>query len=199
MKISDGRRAPTVAISGGENEYILCGPSGSGKSTLMDALEDALCMTCVCSITDRPKRSWDENNHVFVTSEQFDKMRPTLAVHEHYGFRYGVTEAQLDAFELAVFEPNGVRDILERYHGKPIKVIGLSCSPSVCERRMTTRGDSASDIQRRLEDDSALFNGFEALCDIVLNCDYDEHTVLASAVRYIVSCESGSSNENTAV
>ena len=53
---------------------LLAGKSGSGKSSVVEYLYKKYGLREVLSYTTRPKRSKNDNTHIFVTDEEFDRI-----------------------------------------------------------------------------------------------------------------------------
>ena len=171
------------------NLYILCGPSGSGKTTLAEGLEKFHGASLITSYTDRPRRDEGEYNHIFIPSDMFSKLPSKLAYHEHYGYRYCVTREQLMRFDIGVFDPSGIRDILRNFRERNIVVIGLTIDPPEAFERMIERGDDVKDAARRLKMDALMFNKFEELCDVTFNAGQSKEKLREKVWSYIMTNE----------
>lgn len=160
-----------------KNIYLICGSSGTGKSTLVEKLEKKHGMTAVRSYTTRQQRTPEENGHIFVTEEEFDKLR-LAALTTFDGYRYGATEEQIDAADLYILDPAGIEYMRIGYHGsKGIVVIGLTASESELRDRMKKRGDSPEQIRRRLLHDRKTFAPSPSLSfDFCIHSDGIEET-----------------------
>lgn len=85
----------------------ILGKSGSGKSTLADILKDKG-IPPVLSCTTRPKRSPDESHHVFLSDDEFDKIKSSgefIAETVYGGYKYAGMLNTLDpAFSYVIDE-----------------------------------------------------------------------------------------------
>lgn len=162
-----------------KNLYLIVGPSGCGKSfisrqfTKYFAVNDerivdidgervkttrSLPIKAVKSYTTRPKRGIRDDEHVFVVDEEFNRLGPLVAYTEFDGYRYGVTEDQLEDCDIYIIDPTGVKDLLENYHGsKGIKIIRLEASEDICRANMARRRDSKEQIEKRIQNDRKMF------------------------------------------
>jgi guanylate kinase len=164
-----------------KNVYLIIGPSGSGKTSIANELQDVYGFKTVESYTTRPPRYKGERGHIFVTDEEFDKLGEMVAYTEYNGYRYGVTAEIIDANDIYVIDPPGVKHMRKHYHGrKGIVTIGLEVSETIRALRMMNRGDPLSDILKRLEIDAQWFGNernkivYNAVCsELGLNVAVD--------------------------
>lgn len=165
-----------------KNLYLIVGRSGVGKTTITEALRDRYGYQPVCSYTDRPKRTETEDNHIFVTPEEFDTLGEMLAYTEFNGHRYGATQELVDQSDLYVIDPDGLCYMLEKYKSpRKVYTIGLNAPKHILEARMLARGDSLDAVKARLSHDDEKFQNLRLICDTVIpNIDFAE-TVQAVA------------------
>ena len=123
--------------------YCLIGKSGTGKSTVMQALHDAYGYTIAQSYTDRPKRTPDEQGHVFLSPDEFDALNGLILPRSSQDGRYGMTEEMLDKSELIVLDYLGS-------HGFGLEVVEVGeCDvdaekvSSTVIRHLVAQGDMA--------------------------------------------------------
>lgn len=137
-----------------KNIYCIVGPSGSGKTTIAKRLAFTNGMSAVESYTTRPPRYPNEEGHIFVSDEEFDALGEMCAYTEYNGYRYGVTPDIIEANDIYVIDPYGVKYLKEHYHGyKGVKAIRLVVEADICKQRMIERGDSNQYARSRLEND----------------------------------------------
>ena len=137
---------------------LFVGPSGSGKTSVANMFEEKLGFKQLQSYTTREKRSEDEIGHIFVTNEEFSKLENIVAYTVYNGNHYCATEEQVDSVDIYVVDVAGVRTLLSKYSNKErqIIIIYFDCDVMNRIRRMAERGDSDSEIIRRiLNDDNA--------------------------------------------
>lgn len=168
--------------------YCIIGPSGSGKSTLEKNIKNELpWLKSVESYTTRPPRYENEPGHVFVTKEEFDKFK-LVAYTKFNGYEYGVTEELLDKADLYVIDLDGIKVLKERYQ-RPMIVIGLTVNEETCKNRMSARLDSVEAINERIENDKKMFKDYEKYCDVIIDANGDENSVLAQFIDKVAEFE----------
>ena len=79
-----------------KNIYLLVGESGNGKTSVSEHLERQYGLTSIQSYTTRPKRSENENGHIFITDSEFDNLKDLVAYTEFNNYRYGTTTDQVE-------------------------------------------------------------------------------------------------------
>ena len=148
--------------------YCLIGKSGTGKSTVMQALHDAYGYTIAQSYTDRPKRTPDEQGHVFLSPDEFDALNGLILPRSSQDGRYGMTEEMLDKSELIVLDYLGTQELLQSYTKRPVHVIGLHADTHTRIVRIDGRGNTFQERRKRLSADEHEFYSMNDLCDIVV-------------------------------
>lgn len=158
------------------NIYLIYGRSGVGKSSVADLLCERYGYTQVSSYTDRKPRFAGERNHVFLSTDEFNTIRPDMVAYTMFdGHQYGVTAEAINHNDIYVIDKAGIENLRKNYHGpKGLVVIRLVASTGECERRMAARGDSSSAIRQRMAFDSN-HNGMVSGTDwIIYNEDLDQ-------------------------
>lgn len=151
------------------NFIILMGASGSGKTTISDMLRDKYGLKPLVSYTTRPPRYEGEDNHIFVTNEEFEQLEDFVAFTNYNGHRYCGTAKQVEESDLYTLDPNGVAYFKESYHGskRPI-VVYIDVDRETRARRMKARNDDAAAVESRLLDDDIEFLRSSQMADVVL-------------------------------
>lgn len=162
---------------------LLMGESGSGKTTIANILEQRYGLPQVKSYTTRPKRYSSENNHTFITSEEFKRMNNWVAYTHFDGHDYGTTREQVESCSVYVIDPDGVEYFKSHYTGTryPV-VIYLQVDEQERLRRMLQRGDGVKAAMDRLENDHIKFSNAKSVADYVI-----ENTDIEQAVSTILS------------
>ena len=157
--------------------HLFVGPSASGKTSVADLLEkycyrkpydtekffEKHYYKQVKSYTTRLPRYEGENNHVFITKEEFDKLENMIAYTEYDDNFYCSTAEQLDEADIYVVDIPGVKTLIENYDtDREIKVWYFSVDVATRVKRMRSRGDSDTAIVDRILTDEQ-YNWYEAL------------------------------------
>lgn len=136
--------------------HLFVGPSASGKTTIANELEK-WGYKQVKSYTTRMPRYEGEDNHTFVTDEEFNELKNIIAYTEYNGHRYCATKEQIDNADIYVVDIDGVKTLLEKYDSleRLIKIWYFDSNASNRIGRMIKRGDSDTAIVGRLYNDEA--------------------------------------------
>ena len=149
---------------------LLVGESGSGKTTVAEFLENNCGMTQVKSYTTRPQRFPEENNHIFVSMEDFSKLKNLVAYTIFDGNYYCATEEQINNSDVYVIDPAGVNYFYSKYTGDKIPfVVYLSVPEDVRVERMLQRGDSMDSVQQRIQNDDEAFKSAHKIAHLVVD------------------------------
>ena len=155
--------------------FLFVGPSGCGKTTVVQNLENQYGYKTVQSFTTRPKRHDDEIGHIFITDDEFDKLKNIVAYTNYNGFRYCTTKERLDLVTTYVVDIPGVETLLKNYNTKrSIIVFYLESTVRVRIERMVDRNDSDAAIIGRLFNDEE-FDWYNKLDKIVWHYQHIEH------------------------
>lgn len=124
---------------------LVVGRTGSGKSSLIKRLSERTELKVLQSYTTRPKRSEMDNDHIFVSVEEYLKAKENgeIAIDgEIAGNYYYSTIDQLYNSDLYTINPEAL-DRLLALNLPNIKfvVVYISCPDKVREERVMKRGD----------------------------------------------------------
>lgn len=151
---------------------LLVGKSGSGKTTLEKMLVE-VGFKSVKSYTTRPKRTKDEDNHTFVSKEEFDALENKIAYTNFNGYEYCATKEQLDEATVYVIDPAGVEYLKQSGYDRELFIIYLETRGSTCMARMLDRGDDYGKAKQRVANDEKEFALFGDKADVKLNANKD--------------------------
>jgi guanylate kinase len=158
---------------------LLMGQSGVGKSSVADCLCRKYQMAEVKSYTTREKRPGNDNTHIFLSEQEFDKIpvQDIVAYTEFAGHRYCATRQQVDDSDIYVVDPDGALKFLYMYHGDKVPyLVYLTATFHTRWQRMLNRGDSFAQTEFRILSDRDKFKSIE-LCPVALRIATDNLTV----------------------
>ena len=147
---------------------LLVGKSGSGKTTLEKELVNNFGFKSVKSYTTRPKRVANEENHQFVTKEEFDTLENKVAYTCFNGYEYCATKEQLDNATIYVIDPDGIEYLRQNY-SRNFFIVYIDTDNKICENRMYKRGDDYNVVKSRVFNDEIEFENFTNVADVVIN------------------------------
>lgn len=158
----------------------IVGPSGSGKTKVATFLEEQFGWTQIESYTNRPKRSKNERGHIFIKEKDVSKIKKTykdiVADDMFDGNYYFATKEQVDNNDIYIVSPSAIPTLIESYDGvKEVKVLYITAPAFLRRIRMTRRGDTIEDANRRIEHDKEVFKDADKLADeVVANIVWSE-------------------------
>ena len=190
--------------------FLIVGDSGSGKTTLVSELEKQFKLKAVQSYTTRVPRYDGEYGHIFISQEEFKKLKPDMVAYTFYnGYEYGVTSNQIDENDLYVIDPRGIDFFKEKYFGnKKYKTIYLKSSIETRIKRMEDRFIKDNNITTlnylkmqskilknfdvitsRIKNDIIDFSGMLDKADFVIKNNLDDpiQSVVEKTINYIRS------------
>ena len=143
--------------------HLFVGPSASGKTTIANELEKrtrilsngvSITDKQIRSYTTRPPRYENEDGHIFISKQEFDKLENIVAYTEYNGYHYCATKDQLDEATIYVVDVDGVDTLLSKYTTeRPIHIWYFDAHVPRRIDRMVSRGDSDTEIVNRLIQD----------------------------------------------
>jgi len=153
----------------------LIGKSGSGKTTIEDTLIREYGFKRAISHTSREKRINDIEgvNYYFVSKEEMERLWKTGELVERVDYLdniYGFVESECKPDRVVAVLPDGLRQLNKR---KDLNIFSvyLDVSYDVRKERMSGRGDSDENVEKRLRTDDEVFARVESMVDLVINND----------------------------
>jgi guanylate kinase len=153
----------------------LIGKSGSGKTTIEDTLIREHGFKRAISHTSREKRVNDVEgvNYYFVSKAEMERLWETGELVERVDYLdniYGFVESECKPDRVVAVLPDGLKQ-LNRRKDLNIFSVYLDVSYDVRKERMSGRGDSDENVEKRLRNDDEVFSGVESIVDLVINND----------------------------
>lgn len=159
--------------------YCLIGPSGSGKTFIGSALKK-LGYKEIVSHTTRNKRIGEIDNvdYHFVSKEEFKEIKiieKNFYSGEWYGTSYEEVESSFAShdtlYQVTTF--SGFEALKHTFPNVRVISVYIFASQETREKRMSIRGDSLSNIQKRITVDKDYWDSTKEKCDYVINNDGD--------------------------
>lgn len=168
------------------NIVILVGKSCSGKTTLARYLEGRCGFERIRTATTRPRRINEQpDSYLFLSEGLFDYFEKEGAFLEVASYPAGDPPWKYGSFKedyifsddgrqedrVVVLTPNGVYEALNIPGMEKALVVWIDPPEKVCLVRASLRGDSISEVRRRLETDRETFEQYEHSClyDIIFH------------------------------
>lgn len=140
--------------------YLIIGRTASGKDTLAQHLKN-IGVESVVSRTTRPKRSEDEDTHIFVTKDEAAEQTDRLAETVIDGNEYYVLEEDLIGKSIYIVDPKGAREIAEHAPDELFVIAYVAAPEDIRKKRYLSRGATEEDFDKRNSDEDAQFTDFE--------------------------------------
>lgn len=188
--------------------YLIIGRTASGKDTLAEKLVADYDFTAVKSATTRPKRSDEEDTHIFVTPDEAAAETDKVAQTTIGDYEYYATRAAVEAADIYVIDPDGARELSLKMPDDDFHIVYMSVAPEKRKEKFVERAmagdpnlsenDAAELFEQREASEDERFSAFEGLITTdakletwgfgesiravhVLENDYDEDTMDAFA------------------
>jgi guanylate kinase len=146
---------------------IFVGKSGSGKSSLINRLCNREGYTQVISQTTRPRRNENDNDHIFITEEDYYMAKlngDIVAETEINGYHYYATREQVYNADFYTLDPQGLESLLSRdLPNLRLVIIYIACPDDIrMERAVNIRGDNKQTFRARNYSETTQFRKFIA-------------------------------------
>lgn len=146
---------------------IFVGKSGSGKSSLINRLCNREGYTQVISQTTRHRRNENDNDHYFVSEEDYYMAKlngDIVAETEINGYHYYATKDQVYNADFYTLDPQGLESLLSKdLQNLRLVIIYISCPDDIrMERAVNIRGDNKQTFKARNFSETAQFRKFIA-------------------------------------
>lgn len=120
-------------------KYLIIGRTASGKDTLAKTLLEEHGMASVKSSTTRPKRSEDEDTHIFVTVDQAAAETHKVARTVIDGYEYYATYKAVNEADVYVIDPEGARELSHNMPHADFHIVYLSAPAEGRKKRFVER------------------------------------------------------------
>lgn len=154
---------------------LLVGESASGKDSLAKQLEQDG-YKLLKSYATRPKRTPEENTHIFIQPEEVVKYKNKIIAFTQIGaYKYFATIDQVYESDIYIIDPAGVNYFKSKLPSdiKPI-VIYINVDEQTRIKRARSRGDKEEIWQKRFVDELDQFTDFKKKAKFDYSiCNYD--------------------------
>lgn len=157
------------------NDKIIClvGKSGSGKSYIAKHLSEKYGYKILLSYTTREKRGDNDNDHIFITENEYYALPQKVATTFFDRHHYCATRNQIDENDIYIIDIEGLKQLKRLYSefGGTKKIVSIYVDVPMewCLKRMRHRGDSEDKCWERLRHDDTAFSGAFSECDYSIN------------------------------
>lgn len=177
---------------------IISGKSGSGKTTIVNLLSKQGYKPIIATTT-RPKRKGeiDGVTYHFKTKEEFEKLieQGHFAEYKIYhsaigDLYYGTAKediANATGDRTIILTPKAIRELKHKFT-QDIFIIYLFSREHIIKRRLATRGDNESEVDRRIKADNEDFRLFEIEADrVFINNSLSDLKVIVEEIILVIN------------
>lgn len=139
-----------------QNEHVVIlvvGKTGSGKSSIIKKLCERTDIKMLLSYTTRPRRSDTDNDHIFVTVEEYWRAKENgeiIIETEIDGNYYYATAEQLYEADIYTINPKALNELLSlNLPNIRFVTVYISCPDNIREQRAMKRGDDKHKYRTR--------------------------------------------------
>ena len=144
---------------------LIVGRSGTGKSTLEEKLCRDYNLKSIKSYSTRPKRSPNEDSHIFINPSDVDKYPNKIATTTINGSFYFATKEQLDESQLYVIDPIGLYELSNNFPDLTFNLIYLKLPKYKHKQYLKNRRKNSNETPelqaQRLKSENQQFDTFE--------------------------------------
>ena len=144
---------------------LIIGRSGTGKSTLEEKLCNDYNLKSIKSYSTRPKRSPNEDSHIFIKPSDVDNYPNKIATTTINGNFYFATKEQLDESQLYVIDPIGLYELSNNLPDLTFNLIYLKLPKYKHQQYLKNRRKNSNETPelqaQRLESENQQFDEFE--------------------------------------
>lgn len=187
----NGTRAQESIITiSARPRLLIIGRTASGKDTLADALRRSCGMTFVKSCTTRPRRTPDEDTHVFLTERQAEPLVQDAVAYTKIGdYIYFTTAQQVMETEGYVIDPIGMRMLCGNMPGTSFVIAYVHADSTERRQHALRRGDAARESAAFAARDASEDAEFDRFEQDIAAYDAGDATALPKNVATVISIE----------
>lgn len=149
--------------------YLIVGRSGAGKDTVAEIMRE-LGLASVKSFTTRPRRTEDEDTHLFITEAAAARFADKVAVATINGYKYFATESQIREASrcpkggIYIIDPKGAIDLSRNIPDEAFTVVHVTAPKNMRRMRAIARGSDfvteATIFDKRSREEDIIFSRF---------------------------------------
>ena len=144
--------------------YLIVGRTGSGKDYLANRLAKEG-LKVVKSYTTRPRRTENEDTHIFITPEEAKTYTDKVATTVINGYEYFATATQVNESDVYIIDPNGVEELTKNMPDTTFHIIYVDSNAMDRRFNAVKRADDKIKeeliFDKRDESENAQFTEFE--------------------------------------
>ena len=160
---------------------ILLGRSGRGKDTCAQYLVNKYGFKQVKSYATRPRRTKDEDTHIFIDKSEVSKYKNEMAAYTKIGeFEYFATKTQVKENDIYIVDPRGLYELKQTMPNEEFFVIYITLNRNEALKRAVLRNPENPNEKevflKREESEDEQFLKFENSDDadiILTNQDFE--------------------------
>lgn len=132
-------------------KYLIAGRTGTGKDTIKEFLEHSYNWKFVKSYTTRPRRSPDEDTHIFLTEEEAAKIedKDKAAKTVINGYQYFATKQQIEEADAYIIDPVGIKNLAQNMPHQLFEIVYIKAKDEAVHEEMAIK--RAADLEKELE------------------------------------------------
>ena len=156
-----------------EKTIVLMGLSGSGKDSALKYISEKYNKEISVSVTTRPMRKGEKQGieYTFVNDEEFDSYEPAIHIRVYntvFGDWKYLTRTDVKG-KIIILDYAGAQSLCDYLGRENVIVIKLNVDMDIIHNRLSNRGDSENEIERRLADDIIKFKGSNDYANYTIN------------------------------
>lgn len=180
----------SIITTSARPRLLIIGRTASGKDTLADALRRSCGMTFVKSCTTRPRRTPDEDTHVFLTERQAEPLVQDAVAYTKIGdYIYFTTAQQVMETEGYVIDPIGMRMLCGNMPGTSFVIAYVHADSTERRQHALRRGDAARESAAFAARDASEDAEFDRFEQDIAAYDAGDATALPKNVTSVICIE----------